>query len=240
MANAHIKDCYKWGDYNKTTKDYNDFDYKLNTTICDDGTVCPRNDFAASNDTCCDQHQGITEINYHNEAVIPSVAAHMSDYYSSAGYAIPTDGVYRAPYSTASTATSPSVPAAAAASTTQASLPTSSGAPPPSPGLSSGAKAGIGIGVALGVFLLVGLAAFFWMRRRKPKNETDAQPNHQKMSPSDGSVMYGFPQDLTAPPPPLEVDADPHHLLQRHEMHGHDRGVVEFPEHERRVRELPG
>lgn len=65
-------------DYNKTTKDYNDFDYKLNTTICDDGTVCPRNDFAASNDTCCDQHQGITEINYHNEAVIPSVAAHMS------------------------------------------------------------------------------------------------------------------------------------------------------------------
>ncbi|KAI4193996.1 MAG: hypothetical protein LQ348_002719 [Seirophora lacunosa] len=222
-------------DYNKTTKDYDDFDYKLNTTICDDGTVCPHNNFAASNDTCCDQHQGITEINYHNDAVIPHVAAYMSDYYSSAGYTIPTDGVYKAPSSTASTATNPSVPATAAASTSPASLPTSSGAPPPSPGLSSGAKAGIGIGVALGVFLLVGLAAFFWMRRRKPKNETDA-----RMSPSDGSVMYGFPQDLTAPPPRLEVDADPHHLLQRHEMHAHERGVVELPEHERRVRELPG
>lgn len=89
--------------------------------------------------------------------------------------------------------------------------------------------------------MLVGLAAFFWMRRRKPKNETDAHPNHQKMSPSaDGSVMYGFPQDLPAPPPPMEVDADPHHLLQRHEMHAHERGVVELPEHERRARELPG
>ncbi|KAL8954581.1 MAG: hypothetical protein Q9193_007188, partial [Seirophora villosa] len=229
--------------YNQTTKGYDDFDYKLNTTICDDGTVCPHNNFAASNDTCCDQHQGITEISYHNDAVIPLAATDMSDYYSSAGFTIPTDGVYRAPYSTASTATSPSVPAAAAASTSPASLPTSSGAQPPSPGLSSGAKAGIGIGVALGVFLLVGLAAFFRMRRRKPKNETDAQPNHQKykdVPPSDGSVMYGFPQDLPAPPPRMEVDADAHRLLQRHEMHAHERGVVELPEHERRVRELPG
>ncbi|KAL9008034.1 MAG: hypothetical protein Q9173_006805 [Seirophora scorigena] len=156
----------------------------------------PRNNFAAGKDTCCDQHQGVTGIDYHNEAVIPPAAASMS-------------------------------------------------------GLSSGAKAGV--------------AAFFQMRRRKPKNDTDAQPNHLEyhqeyhqeynqgykgMSPLDESVMYGFKQELPAPPARMEVDADPHHLLQRHEMHGHERGVaelhghkhgvVELPEHNRRVREMPG
>ena len=53
----------------------NIFDYKLNATICKDGTVCPNNHFSSSNWTCCEKDQGIQEINYHNNAVLPSAAA---------------------------------------------------------------------------------------------------------------------------------------------------------------------
>ena len=51
------------------------FDYKLNTTLCSDETICPNNLFSSCNGTCCDKHQGIQEINYHNNAIIPDAAS---------------------------------------------------------------------------------------------------------------------------------------------------------------------
>lgn len=63
-------------DSGNETLNYDHFDYKLNTTICPDATVCPQNFFStADNTTCCDNHQGKTEINYHNDAVIPIAAS---------------------------------------------------------------------------------------------------------------------------------------------------------------------
>ena len=62
-------------DLDHTVANYDHFDYKLNTTICNDGTVCPNNDFSTSNNTCCDNHQGRPEINYHNNAVLPDAAS---------------------------------------------------------------------------------------------------------------------------------------------------------------------
>ena len=59
----------------------------------------------------------------------------------------------------------------------QQSNPDSSG----SSGLSSGAKAGIGVGVAVAVILIVGLLVFFFLRRRKNKNQpSKVDDTHEK------------------------------------------------------------
>ena len=65
-------------DPGKTAPHMDLFDYKLNTTICDDGTICPHNFFSSSNSTCCDNHQGIQEINYSNNAFLPTVSSDLS------------------------------------------------------------------------------------------------------------------------------------------------------------------
>ncbi|KAI4241575.1 MAG: hypothetical protein LQ352_007420 [Teloschistes flavicans] len=164
-------------DSGNETLNYDHFDYKLNTTICPDATVCPQNFFStADNTTCCDNHQGKTEINYHNDAVIPIAASDLPDYYASAGYTIPTNGVYQtATYSTftATTRSSPISAAGATTTPTQPSTPTPSPTPATS-SLSSGAKAGIGVGAAVAVIALIGIAIFLWMRRKKHLRRADA------------------------------------------------------------------
>ncbi|KAL8637251.1 MAG: hypothetical protein Q9228_005460 [Teloschistes exilis] len=157
-------------DSGKVAANYDHFDYKLNTTICSDATVCPKNDFSLSdNSTCCDNHQGKTEINYHNNAVIPKASTDLSEYYASAGYTIPTNGVYKTATSSTLTATTRSSPTSAAGAIT---TPTSASTPTPSPtpassGLSSGAKAGIGVGAAVAVIALIAIATFLWLRRKR-------------------------------------------------------------------------
>ncbi|KAL8869738.1 MAG: hypothetical protein Q9174_004044 [Haloplaca sp. 1 TL-2023] len=48
------------------------FDYKQNTTICPDATICPKNNFSKrENETCCENHKGRAEINYQNVAFLP-------------------------------------------------------------------------------------------------------------------------------------------------------------------------
>ena len=64
-------------DPGKTALHMDLFDYRLNTTICDEGTVCPHHFFSSSNQTCCDKYQGIHEINYHNNAFIPYAASNL-------------------------------------------------------------------------------------------------------------------------------------------------------------------
>ena len=51
---------------------------------CSDGTICP----FPKNQTCSDKHQGITEINYHNDNPLPSHEANLAIHYSAAGYSI--------------------------------------------------------------------------------------------------------------------------------------------------------
>ncbi|KFY28456.1 hypothetical protein V493_02920, partial [Pseudogymnoascus sp. VKM F-4281 (FW-2241)] len=53
-----------------------------------------------------------------------------------------------------------------ATTTPASSLPPAS-SPPSSTGLSAGAAAGIGVGATLGALILLGIAGFFWWRRRK-------------------------------------------------------------------------
>lgn len=63
-------------DSGNVTPNYDHFDYHLNTTICSDATVCPKNFFSTSdNETCCDNHLGKQEINYHNGAKVPTAAS---------------------------------------------------------------------------------------------------------------------------------------------------------------------
>ncbi|KAL8789083.1 MAG: hypothetical protein Q9213_001346 [Squamulea squamosa] len=55
------------------------FDYAQNVTRCSETrTYCPNNDFSSSNSTCCDQNQGVPEINYQNAEIIPTAKADLS------------------------------------------------------------------------------------------------------------------------------------------------------------------
>ncbi|CAL8574647.1 hypothetical protein XPA_000602 [Xanthoria parietina] len=171
------------------------FDYNKNTTRCRDTspqTLCPVNYFFnnpdnatsvnTSNDTCCDNSQGIIEINYRNIAPLPEASADLSSYYARAGYTIPTDGIYK-PAITSSTSTSSTSATAATGTTTSAATSPSAlspSDPAPSPGLSTGAKAGIGIGAAAGILAVAGALIFLFIRRRK--NLKNGQQQHAMSS----------------------------------------------------------
>ncbi|CAO1599042.1 hypothetical protein XANCAGTX0491_002787 [Xanthoria calcicola] len=159
-----------------------DFNYELNTTRCIDTkpqTLCPVNYFFnnpdnaasayTSNDTCCGNSQGITEINYRNIEPLPKASADLSSYYALAGYTIPTDGIYKAAITSSTSTSSTSATAATGTTTSATTSPSavSSPDPTPSPGLSTGAKAGIGVGAAAGILAVAGALIFLFMRRRK-------------------------------------------------------------------------
>ncbi|KAL8832972.1 MAG: hypothetical protein Q9170_004608 [Blastenia crenularia] len=214
-------------DLGHVANNYDHFTYELNTTICHDGTVCPNNDFATSNNTCCDNHQGRPEINYHNNAALPIAASDLPDYYSSAGYTIPTDGVYKTATQSTYTATTRSTPASQAANTSPAT-PTSTSSPTPTPapssGLSSGAKAGIGVGVVLGVLAIAALAIFFWMRKRKAnlkRAPTQGNMEYKGVPMQEQEPMYGnFKGELPADSARMELDSEPQPKMRTHEMQG--------------------
>ncbi|KAM0803702.1 hypothetical protein BDR22DRAFT_960777 [Usnea florida] len=164
------------------------FDYTLNTTKCDTGTFCPQ----ANNETCCFNHQGITEIIYHyNSSPLPTDAASLSAFYAANDYQVATvtsrladtplttvvslsNGGFKteimAPPSTSTPAlVSPTNPAAA--SSTPSNKLTTDQDPPPS-GLKSSAKAGIGVGVAVGGVSLAGIMLYILMRRQRRQRDT--------------------------------------------------------------------
>ncbi|KAL8912852.1 MAG: hypothetical protein Q9171_002230 [Xanthocarpia ochracea] len=164
------------------------FDYDLNVTRCTDTrTLCPNNNFSASNETCCERNQGITEINYQNNEPLPEAKADLSSYYALAGLTIPTDGVYKTATATTSTsATATTSSTSTSPTTTVTSGPTSARpdpTPTPSSGLSTGAKAGIGAGAAVGVLVIAAAAIFLWMRRRRTLR-------HEREKPE----LFSYPQ----------------------------------------------
>lgn len=61
-------------------------------------------------------------------------------------------------------------------------------------GLSKGAKAGIGVGVALGILLLLGLAVFAIIRRRRGRNELTRETPEVSELPANG-MNGGAPLD---------------------------------------------
>lgn len=206
-------------------KNLAEFDYDLNVTRCTNTnpqTLCPNNRFSKSNNTCCENNEGITEINYQNNERLPTAKAGLScvysieiflvvtcssntnitflAYYALAGYTIPTDGVYKT--ATAASTSSSSTTTAESATTSAAAGPSalSSPEPDPSSGLSTGAKAGIGVGIAAAVLILAAAGIFLWMRRRK------TVPNDREKPELPNSHQYsGVPQE---PEPGQEQNMD--------------------------------
>ncbi|KAI4151768.1 MAG: hypothetical protein L6R39_001957 [Caloplaca ligustica] len=214
---AQLKACYYWDqasapDAGNLAPNYDRFSYSLNTTICSDATVCPKNDFStAENQTCCDKHQGKPEIIFRNNAQIPTDLADLTSYYASAGQTIPTDGVYKTSTYSTYTTTMRTTDAATTGPTTTPS-PTSSPSPTPSPssGLSNGAKAGTGIGVTVGAIVIALTAYFLWMRRRKAiKKNADAPASaYRDYSgvPQEPTLIYSK-SELPTDSQVIEMDA---------------------------------
>lgn len=68
----------------KSVFPYNHFNYTLNTTLCNDMTICP----SAGNTTCCDAGEGIHEIIFRQQQEIPTNAASLSEHYAAEGYSL--------------------------------------------------------------------------------------------------------------------------------------------------------
>ncbi|CAO1602566.1 hypothetical protein XANCAGTX0491_006174 [Xanthoria calcicola] len=183
-------------DAGRYAKGYAEFDYDLNVTRCTNPnpqTLCPNNRFSRSNNTCCEENEGITEINYQNNEPLPTAKADLS--------------------STANSATT-----SAAAGPSAAPSPESD----PSSGLGTGAKAGIGVGVAAAVLILAGAGVFLWMRRRKTvrnDREKPELPNYQHYSgvPQEAPSgqehhmdKYYMTTELPHEPARMELDSRSH------------------------------
>lgn len=65
---------------------FDHFKYSLNTTSCPDNTICP----GPQNQSCCDAKKGKKEIDFGNNAIIPTAMKDLSSYYKAAGYTIPS------------------------------------------------------------------------------------------------------------------------------------------------------
>ncbi|KAL8846413.1 MAG: hypothetical protein Q9221_008494 [Calogaya cf. arnoldii] len=148
------------------------FSYKANTTMCSDGTLCPKTyPSTAENTTCCDAHQGKEEVNYHNSGRIPTKYTDLPFYYANGGYTIP--GYASTPSSSATSSPSPVGQSAATPSSSPSPTPDST-PQSASSGLSNGVKAGIGVGVALGAAIIAALlAVLFFLRRRNRGNKSN-------------------------------------------------------------------
>ncbi|KAL8706625.1 MAG: hypothetical protein Q9201_000372 [Fulgogasparrea decipioides] len=157
---------------------HNRFNYTLNTTFCGDGAVCPNNFFSTSkNKTCCDNHQGKTEVDYHNPAQIPKDYTDLPEYYAAAGYRMPTSrehstGTASIRSSAATSAAINSPPAKPSFVTVTApALGSPSVTPSLSSSLSVNAKAGIGVGTSVGALAIISFAITLWIRRRRYRRE---------------------------------------------------------------------
>ncbi|KAL8651899.1 MAG: hypothetical protein Q9226_004498 [Calogaya cf. arnoldii] len=195
-----LKACYKWDDSQQKITENRIFSYQANTTICSDGSLCPKTyPSTAENTTCCDAHQGKEEINYHNSEKIPTDYEDLSYYYAKGGYTIPG---YASTLSSSATSSPSAVgPSAATSSSSQSagtsssspSAGTSSSSPSSTPDstpqsassdLSSGAKAGIGVGTALGAAILAALLAVLFLLRRRNRGNENNQVHEMVSAPS--------------------------------------------------------
>ncbi|KAL8718650.1 MAG: hypothetical protein Q9181_008174, partial [Wetmoreana brouardii] len=153
------------------------FSYALNTTICGDATVCPKNFFSTSeNKTCCDKHQGKTEIDYHNPARIPNDYTDLPEYYAAGGYTMTTGREHstgNASIRSAAATSADTISSLAKPSFVTVTAPASvvsSVTPSLSPRLSVDAKAGIGAGASVGALAIISFAVTLWIRHRRHRN----------------------------------------------------------------------
>ena len=165
------------------------FDYSLNTTICGDSdkTICP----GPNNQTCCDNHQGITEINYYNQDAIPTNStnpAALSSYYAAGDY-IST--------SSSSSSTSPSSASPSSASPSSKASHSANPSSSPASGLSGGSKAGIGIGVALGaVSVAAALLYLFYRHKQNSRGQHGQGDGHRELEHMLSDVKQSGRTDL--------------------------------------------
>ncbi len=144
--------------FTRTDIGNNAFNYTLNITICSGVTFCPN----PNNETCCYNNKDIREIEYSNNAFIPTAATALPSYYAVGGYTIPT----------VTPITSSGVSGTASTTLIPSTLtPNLHRAPS---GLGAGAKAGIIVGVVGGVVVL-GAMLFFLLRhcRRRRRQRTN-------------------------------------------------------------------
>ena len=197
---------------------FDHFKYSLNTTSCPDNTKCP----GPQNQSCCDANNGKKEIDFGNNAIIPSGGTELSSYYEAAGYTIPsrtaessTSGstAQYTPNSSIRTDSSPTaflLPSSArtidpsigtsASRLSPSSIP-STGRDQPSGGsrLSTSAKAIIGATVSLvGILLLV--SYFCLIRRHRMKHRAvnpirSTEPEYNQMAdiPRELNELQGSP-----------------------------------------------
>ncbi|KAL8712302.1 MAG: hypothetical protein Q9220_003453 [cf. Caloplaca sp. 1 TL-2023] len=199
----------------------------LNTTSCNDGTICPKNNFSTSpNITCCASHQGKTETQFNNPAVMPTSVADLSSYYAAGNYTIVSDGHYRTAARASAVITSS--PIASVINGTTAGVPTatSSNGPSsssPTSGLSTGAKIGIAVAVtAVGILVVILLGCIYCLRRRRKHNNSQDMPSAVKISPPHENNVIPK-SELPVDPSAMEVDAgEEQQVPTEFEMSGYD------------------
>ena len=215
-----------WLDLNEETDPLTQhFSYANNVTICDDGTVCPN----LKNETCCNKHQGRTEINYHNRARLPESVTGLASYYSQAGYTIPGSSASGSVKVHAAQATSvpksaaqSSVSVSSTSSTSVQATMTSSYSPsstkqtlsptPSSSDLSTGAKAGIGVGVGVVALICATVAFVFYIRRPGRNSNAQGGPSQGHWYPwhfkdaNHGATSAYFSPELGSEATKYEVD----------------------------------
>ncbi|KAL2049281.1 hypothetical protein ABVK25_010459 [Lepraria finkii] len=155
------------------------FNSTLNTTTCNDGSICP----SAKNETCCHNHQGIKEIKFHNNNPLPSKEADLATYYSVAGFSISTSTLASTPNTQTTLATTlstrQSTPSASSAAATTAAPTTTSLPSGGSSGINPGTIAGIGIGAAVCIWLIACLI-YFWFNNRGTRSSRRWYGNNRK------------------------------------------------------------
>lgn len=190
------------------TPNYDHFSYKLNVTICQDGTICP----FPNNQTCCNAGGGKPDINFHNAAFLPTAVNDLVSYYELAGTAVPTTSknpVVNNPGSS-SPAVTPHTSTLSQSPSNSTNL-SSCHSPTPSTlhsGLGDSAKIGLGIGIGVGASLVLHLFLFF-RRRRLRRRKKAKQPPPQRWRTLAG--------EMNGESLPTEVD-------------GRSRRIPELPE----------
>ena len=164
------------------------FSFTLDTTDCGDGTYCPN----ADNQTCCDDQQGVEEIDYRGNQPLPTMAALLSSYYSSNNYTIPTSAHSAASrsgsgttHASASTSSSPPV------TSTSASQPTAASSTAPS-SLSTNEQSGIVVGTLAAFCALSGLI-YLLLGRRKPNETALGTPTMGAVDGAEKAELMGQP-----------------------------------------------
>lgn len=172
-----------------TSANFDHFTY-ANVTVCGDATVCP----FPNNRTCCDQGKGRAEINFHNDAVIPSALSQLSPYYTLAGYSIAASTTGGSSETSPGRSTSPAgAPSSRTFSTgaspigistqnTSATRTSAAKATDVSPGISHGGKIGLGVGIGIGAAILIS-TVFFFCRRHRKHAKSDGTPQMEGITP---------------------------------------------------------